>query len=101
MTDLMEELRYHELRTGIEHQRAIVDIERQMAEEQRRWELQQAEWERQDRRDALNKQIEDIRESARQQREEWEKAYLQMQADFDDHIVSLLAVASAYDSDFF
>lgn len=101
MEDLLAERRYHELRTGIEHERAIVDIDRQIAEEQRRWDLRQSEWTREDKRDDLNRQIEDIRESAEEQRAEWEKAYQKMQADFDDHFISLLALASAYDENFF
>ena len=98
--DLLEQRRYHELRTGIEHERSIVDIDRQLSEEERQWQLRQSEWERQDRRDALNKQIEDIRESSKRQQEEWQKAYERMQADFDDHTISLLALAAAYDPDF-
>jgi hypothetical protein len=30
--DLLEQRYYHQLRTGIEHERAIVDIDRQIAE---------------------------------------------------------------------
>lgn len=101
MEELAEERRYHELRTGIEHERAIQEIERQMTEEQRRWQLQQSEWEREDRREYLNKQIEDIRDRAEAQRKEWEKAYERMQADFDKHNIALLSAASAYDEKFF
>ncbi len=98
--ELLEERRYHELRTGIEHERAIIDIDKQMSEEERQWQLKQSEWERQDKRDDLNRQIEDIRESAKKQREEWQEAYKNMQTDFSDHNLSLIALAAAYDHDF-
>lgn len=101
MKDFYEQRRYHELRTGIEHQRAIKDLDKDIAEEERRWELQQSEWLRQDKKDAISRQIEDIKALAEKQRELWEQAYEKMQADFNDHNLSLIAVASAYDHAFF
>jgi TP901 family phage tail tape measure protein len=101
MRDLTEKRLYHEQRTGIEHQKAIFDIDRDMVDEQRRWESQQEQWRIQDKRAAYQQQIQDIRDAAEAQRRQMEEAYQKMQADFSDHNINLLAVASAYDAGFF
>jgi len=137
LQELYDERRYHELRTGREHSRAIIDIDKQIAEEMRQWELRQAEWAREDKKAQLQKEIEDIKNSAQNQREIleqriedakkaaeqqreileqriedvkratekerelWEMMYEQMQKDFSDHNLSLIAFASAYDPYFF
>ena len=101
MRDLTEKRLYHEQRTGIEHQQAIADIDRDMDDERRRWALQQDQWYIQDRRASYEQQIQDIRDAAEAQRKQLEKAYQEMQSDFDDHNINMLAVASAYDEGFF
>ncbi len=100
MQELQQQRFYHEQRTGIEHQRAIQDIDKKIAEEERRWELKQSEWIRQDKKDILNRQIDDIKNTAKEQQDELKRAYERMQADFSDHTLSMLAAAAAYDSDF-
>lgn len=65
LEELRQERYYHELRTGIEHQKAIADIDRQIAEEEHNWELQKQEWARQDQREAYQQQIEALREQAK------------------------------------
>ena len=62
---LQEDLLYHQLRTGTEHQKAIADIQQQIAEEEHDWELQKQEWARQDQRDAYQDQIDALREQAK------------------------------------
>ncbi len=118
LQELYDERRYHELRTGREHSQAILDIDKRIMEEKRRWELRQAEWTRQDKKAELQKEIEDVRDAAQQQREilerriediqdaakrqreVWEETYQRMQDDFSDHNINLLATAAAYDPDF-
>jgi hypothetical protein len=118
LQELYDERRYHELRTGREHSQAILDIDKRIMEEKRRWELRQAEWTRQDKKAELQKEIEDVRDAAQQQREilerriediqdaakrqreVWEETYQRMQEDFSDHNINLLATAAAYDPDF-
>ncbi|MTI83434.1 MAG: phage tail tape measure protein [Firmicutes bacterium] len=62
LQELQEKRRYHELRTGTEHQKAIADIEKQIAEEKRQFELQQQEWEREDQKDHLQEKLDQVRE---------------------------------------
>ncbi|MGB9791515.1 MAG: phage tail tape measure protein [Thermacetogeniaceae bacterium] len=101
IAELLKERYYHELRTGIEHQREIERINQEIAEENRRWELQQNEWAREDKRKEYEKQIEDIREQAEKQRQEWEEAWERLEADFSDHNINMLAAAAAYDDDWY
>ena len=100
LKELQDERQYHELRTGREHSQAIVDIDKRIAEEQRQWELRQAEWVREDKKNELRKEIEDVKDAAQEQKEHWQRAYEAMQRDFSDHNIALLALASAYDPDF-
>jgi len=62
LAELAEERMYHQLRTGLEHQDAIADIDKQIAEEDRRWSLQQNQWAREDQKDAYQDQIDALRE---------------------------------------
>lgn len=118
VNELLDKRRYHELRTGREHSEAIVDIDKQLAEEQRKWEQRQAEWVREDKKKDLRKQIEDIRENAEEQKsiyneqiedarkradeqkEMWQEAYERMQKDFSDHSISMIALAATFDPGF-
>lgn len=65
LADLQDDYKYHELRTGVEHQQSMADIQRQMAEEEHDWELQKQEWARQDQRDVYQDQIDALREQAK------------------------------------
>lgn len=101
IAELLKERYYHELRTGIEHQREIERINQEIAEENRRWELQQNEWSREDRRKEYEKQIKDIREQAEKQRQEWEEAWERLEEDFSEHNINMIAAAAAYDDDWY
>ena len=64
IADLMEARMYHELRTGLEHQESITDIDEQIAEENRSWQLQQNDWAREDQKNAYQDQIDALEEKA-------------------------------------
>jgi hypothetical protein len=119
LAELMEERRYHELRTGIKHQKAIQDIDKQIDEENRRWAEQQAEWERQDQRERLQEQIDNIerqaeiqkeglqkqleqaRESYEKQRKELEKNYKQMREIVNNEMLEILANMASHEERWF
>jgi hypothetical protein len=84
MADLLKQKQYHELRTGAEHAKAIVDIERQMNEESRDWERQIDDWRREDRKEVLQKQIEDIKKKADEEKEIWKQKYEEIKANWDN-----------------
>lgn len=44
LSDLQSQRRYHELRTGSEHTRAIAEIDKQIVEENHNWEAMQEQW---------------------------------------------------------
>ncbi len=62
LAELAEERLYHELRTGLEHQGRIKEIDDEVAEEKRRWQLQQNDWARKDQKDAYQDQINALKE---------------------------------------
>lgn len=84
MAGLLEQKQYHELRTGAEHKKAIVDIERQMQEESRDWERQIDDWRREDRKEVLQQQIEDIKKKADEEKEVWKQKYEEIKANWDE-----------------
>ncbi|MHB1418490.1 MAG: phage tail tape measure protein [Bacillota bacterium] len=58
--DLQEQRRYHELRTGKEHAKALADIDKQIAEENQEWQQEQDKWSRDDKRKALEEQYKEV-----------------------------------------
>jgi hypothetical protein len=62
LAELAEERIYHELRTGLDHQDRIKEIDDEAAEEKRRWQLQQNDWARKDQKDAYQDQINALKE---------------------------------------
>ncbi|NPV72085.1 MAG: tape measure protein [Firmicutes bacterium] len=101
LQELREQRRYHEIRTGKEHQKAIAEIDKQIAEEQRRWEEQQAEWQRQDRREELQRQIEDIQKNAEQQRRILADHYAKARKIAESGIADTLGMLAAKEPEFY
>jgi TP901 family phage tail tape measure protein len=95
--DIEDQIRYHSLRVGREHEKAIADLQKQKSEEQIRWQLQQDKWAREDRKDVLRKRIEDIREYANRQKEELQRAWEDAKEIFQNEANTILATAAIYD----
>lgn len=62
LAELAEERMYHVVRTGLDHQERIKEIDDEVAEEKRRWSLQQNQWAREDQKDAYQDQIDSLKE---------------------------------------
>lgn len=62
LAELAEERMYHVVRTGLDHQERIKEIDDEVAEEKRRWQLQQNDWARKDQKDAYQDQIDSLKE---------------------------------------
>ncbi len=65
LADLQKQKQYHELRTGLEHVKAIDEINRQIAEEEHNWQVKKQDWARDDQRKTYQNQIDSIRDQAR------------------------------------
>jgi len=114
LADLRESLQYHELRTGLEHQRTIADINRQIAEEEHEWELKKQEWARQDqkdayrdqiaalreqaeaRKDAIKEEINDIKNASNAKKKKLQRYYDDVQRLMNDRTLDMLATLSLY-----
>ena len=101
ISDIEEQIHYHSLRTGREHEKAIADLKKQKSEEMIRWELQQDKWARSDRKAELQQRINDIREFANSQKEELQKAWEDTQEMFKNEMSVVFATASLYDDMWF
>jgi chromosome segregation ATPase len=113
IADLIEERQYHEVRTGREHLERIDEINREIAEENRRWQLQQNDWAREDQKDAYQDQIDALREkqkaiekSAREEinrlkdtnnrkKQEMQKYYNELQGILNESTLSMMATVDA------
>lgn len=119
IADLIKERQYHEVRTGREHLERIDEINREIAEENRRWQLQQNDWAREDQKDAYQDQIDALREkqkaiekSAREEinrlkdtnnrkKQEMQKYYNELQGILNDHNLNMLATVGGYNDQMF
>lgn len=90
---LRKELRYHQLRTGAEHAKAIVDIEQKLEEENRRWQQQLNDWERDDKKKSLQKQIDDVKKAAEEEKKVWKQKYEDIKAQWDEWSTSFAQAA--------
>ena len=96
--EIEDKLAYERLRTGIEHERNIVQLEKDKAEELIRWQRQQEEWSRDDRKDALQDEIDDIKESYEDRQRELEDAWKRAEDFLTEEFVTILSTAAVYDS---
>lgn len=95
LKDLQEKRRYHELRTGLEHQKAIADIDKEIAEEKRRFELQQQEWAREDQKADLEEKLNQVREEGQRERDELEEHYRRARGIAEDGVLDQIAAIAA------
>jgi TP901 family phage tail tape measure protein len=95
LADLQKERQYHEKRTGKEHKKAIKDIDEQIAEEKRKWQERQDDWARDDKKDALQKQIDDTKDAAEEEKRILEQRYDKVKEIAEDGILDTIAAISA------
>jgi len=91
--ELEKELRYHQLRTGAEHAEAIADIEKRIEEENRRWKQQLDKWETDDRKRSLQRQIKDIQDAAKEEKEVWKRKYQDIKKEWDKWKIEFASAA--------
>jgi len=96
---LQEKRRDEELRTGIEHDRAIKDLDQQIAEENIEFQLQQEEWLREDKQDALQDQLDDAQEAGEEERKRLEDHYRRVIEIANQGALDTLAALAAKDPD--
>jgi len=84
IAELQKEIRYHELRTGTEHEEAILDINKKIEEEKRDWKKQQEDWSVEDKKRSLQQQIEDVKKAADEEKKVWKQKYDDIKAQWDE-----------------
>ena len=95
LKELLEQRHYHEIRTGKEHQKAIADIDKQIAEENLSYQRQQEEWAREDKKAALQQQLEDAREAGKEERDQLEEHYRKARKIAENGIMDVIAALAA------
>ncbi|WP_341479034.1 phage tail tape measure protein [Heliobacterium chlorum] len=64
LAELAEKLRQEQMRTGEEHRLAVIDLQKQMADEEYNWQQTQDKWRRDDQKDAYQQQVDSLKKSA-------------------------------------
>lgn len=95
LADLQKQYQYHALRTGVEHQKAMADLQEQMAEENIAFQLQQEEWVREDKKEALQQQLDDAKDAADEEREQLKERYDKARQIAEDGILNVIASLAA------
>lgn len=85
LSDLQKQRRYHELRSGAEHKKALGEIDQAIADEERRWQEQQNDWSRDDQRRAIEEKIQAAEDGAKEARDQAQAAAKQEREDLKAH----------------
>ena len=92
---LLKDRHYHELRTGVEHKKAIEDIDKQIAEEKRNFQKQQDDWARDDLKENLQAQIDEVEDAGEEERKRLEEYYKQVTELANKGVLDTLATLAA------
>jgi len=105
--DLYEQRLYHEQRTGREHAKAIANIDKQIAEENKSWAEKQEDWQRDDRRkqieaekEAYQEQIEQVKNTAEEKKKELKNYYDEVKKITDKGLLDTIASMAAKNNGF-
>lgn len=90
IAQLQKDRQYHELRTGTEHAKAIADIDEQIAEENRNWQQQQEDWIRDDKKEALKKQIQDTKDAGEKEKDAIKENYKKAKKIIDQNMNTIV-----------
>lgn len=93
LTDLQKQRHYHELRQGQEHQKALADLDGQIAEENLRWQRQQDDWQLDDKKRGLEDQVKAAEDGAKDERDKLEKEAKQRRKDLEKHYAEVKRIA--------
>lgn len=113
LAELQKNRKYHELRTGEEHRKAIEDIDKQIAEETASYnksiyelnndiaesahdrEIELRKQELDDEKEAAQEKIRIAEETAKEEKIVWENSYKVLEGLFDTHNIEIVAKAAA------
>ena len=95
MNELKEELAYWQVRTSEEAREKVAEILKQIDEEEHRREVELKKQSLEDKKKILQDEVDSIDETAKKEREKWEKSYKEIEIAFDEHSIDMIALASA------
>ena len=93
-SELLEQRRYHEMRTGEEHRKAIEDIDKQLDELEHDRDVELNKQKLEDEKQAAEDEIDIIEKLAKEEKKKWETAYKDIQKAFDKHGMNIVAIAA-------
>lgn len=94
MADLREQLAYWQVRTSEDARKKVAELLKQIDEEEHKREVELKRQSLEDKRKILQDEVKSIDETARLEREKWDKSYKEIEISFDDHSINMIALAS-------
>ncbi len=101
MEDLEEELAYWQVRTSEQARQKVIEIEKRISEEKHKREVDLEKQGLEDKKKIAQDEIKSIEETAKEEKKRWEKSYKEIEIVFDEHTVSMIALASTMSKDMF
>lgn len=96
MEDLEEELAYWQVRTSEQARQKVVEIEKRMREELHSRDVELEKQGLEDKKQIAQDEIKTIEDTAKEEKEKWEKSYKGIETFFkDEHSINMIALAAA------
>ncbi len=99
MSELQKQLAYWQVRVSEDARKKVIEIEKQMQEEQYKHELELKKQGLNDKKDVLEDEIDEIEKTANEEKRKWEKSYKLTEKAFNDHSSNIVALAGAMSKD--
>lgn len=94
MADLREQLAYWQVRTSEDARKKVAELLKQIDEEEHKREVELKRQGLEDKKKVLQDEIRSVDDTAKEEKEKWEKSYKEIEIAFDDHSINMIAYAS-------
>lgn len=99
MAKLRENLAYWQVRTSEDARKKVAELLKEIDETEHKREIELKKQGLEDKKKIAQDEIKSIEETAKEERDKWEKSYKLVEKSFDDHSTNIVALASSMSKD--
>lgn len=99
MAKLREDLAYWQVRTSEDARKKVAELLKEIDETEHKREIELKKQGLEDKKKVAQDEIKSIEETAKEERDKWEKSYKLVEKSFDDHSTNIVALASTMSKD--
>ncbi len=99
MAKLREDLAYWQVRTSEDARKKVAELLKEIDETEHKREIELKKQGLEDKKKVAQDEIKSIEETAKEERDKWEKSYKLVEKSFDDHSTNIVALASSMSKD--